>query len=236
MTPGQRIKHLRIERGLSLEQAAALTGGQLAHSTWSRIENGVSEDPHPQKKAAIAEALHCKVSDIWQRPAHSLTHVMLTLAGVKDGADYIERHGTREEEHMYAVRYMAMLELVDPGTRDEDKNDGTFDEHWQLASSLLFDAEAMTPLVVADPDGNVHREYDHLTPTTQRRVGNAKRERIHARGARAKAHAVASPTVPTRRRPRERRDSTRSSSSSSDDPGGESDRALGRRTNDRQGR
>jgi transcriptional regulator with XRE-family HTH domain len=231
MTPGEQVKHLRIERGLSLQKACALTGGQLVHSTWSRIENGISEEPHPSHKAAIAEALGVKVSDIWQRPAHSLAHVKLTLAGVKEGAEYIERHGTPEEERMYGVRYGAMLELVGPNVRDPDSDDGSFDEHWRLVNSLLFDPEK-TPIVIVDPDGNVHRESDHLTPTTQRRVTSAKRARIQARGARAKAHAAAAPTVTTRSRPRERRDSTRRTSGSSPPGDPDSDEpAEGRRTN-----
>jgi DNA-binding XRE family transcriptional regulator len=62
-SPGGVVKRLRIERGLTQNQAAAAAG--LIQATWSQIETGLVSEPRPRTRAEIAEVLGVKVSDIW---------------------------------------------------------------------------------------------------------------------------------------------------------------------------
>jgi transcriptional regulator with XRE-family HTH domain len=233
-TPGQKIEHLRLERGFTIDQCCVLTGGEVGKGTWWRNEKDKST-PQPGTRKAIAEVLGVKVSDIWPSFADSRWTATMTATG-----EQRERDCSLEERVRLGERLHEVLAKLDPDALREDADeDGPYEELWKLARSLMYDPEK-APIVITDGE-HVHREFDHLTPITQARIVDAKRRRIHARSSRAKAHvastATSTSTVPTRRRTRERRDSSRSSrgSPSSDDSSGEPDPALGRDTRRRDG-
>lgn len=60
-----RIKSLRLERGLNKKQLAEKAG--LPSNAISRIEKGESKSIHPIRAKAIAEALGCPLEDIFAK-------------------------------------------------------------------------------------------------------------------------------------------------------------------------
>ncbi len=62
---GERIKELRIARGLAQWRAAALTGGLVSQPHWCRLEARAAARARPETRVAVALALNVEVSDIW---------------------------------------------------------------------------------------------------------------------------------------------------------------------------
>lgn len=63
--PKREIIHeLRIKKGLSMNQLSIIAG--LSPCSIYRIERGISTYTHPIRAKVIAEALDCKVEDIFE--------------------------------------------------------------------------------------------------------------------------------------------------------------------------
>ncbi|HWX96174.1 MAG TPA: helix-turn-helix transcriptional regulator [Solirubrobacteraceae bacterium] len=174
--PAAVIEQLRATRGLT--QAEACQRGGLPPATWSMVESGFTENPHPATKLRIARALGVTPSSIWQiRP------LPLHLEDVEDPrwkpavramARRLDREGTLQERQRFASRLAAVLDFADPGRGDWDSDgDDEWDEFWQLAKSLLFDAEK-TPIAIIDGK-LVERDLQSFTPATPVRMISARR-------------------------------------------------------------
>lgn len=62
-TLGEYISDRRVSRGLSLSQAADISGLHLSY--WSKLENGMYEAPSPKHLQAIARTLGVAVEDLY---------------------------------------------------------------------------------------------------------------------------------------------------------------------------
>lgn len=89
---GTRVRELRKERGLTLEQAAAQAG--LARSTLSKIENGQMSPTYEALKK-LAEGLAISVPQLFTPP--SKAQVMGRIAITKSGEG--QSHATTTYEH-----------------------------------------------------------------------------------------------------------------------------------------
>ena len=62
MTFGEKVRHLRLQRGLTRDELARLTG--LTGGAVSMYETGARKTPLPVAKMALARALHVKPDDL----------------------------------------------------------------------------------------------------------------------------------------------------------------------------
>jgi transcriptional regulator with XRE-family HTH domain len=142
----QAIEELRSELGMSRAEAARAAG--VTPATWSAIESGATERPHPATKVRIARALGVPPSRIWRhRPAP------LHLADVEDprweravrsAAQRLAREGTPEERRRFGEQLAGVLDCVDPrglSTR--------WDSLWEIAGSLVIDPQ-LSPIDLVD--------------------------------------------------------------------------------------
>jgi transcriptional regulator with XRE-family HTH domain len=178
--PAEVIARLREARRLT--QAEACVRGGLARSTWRGVESGSTVNPHGATKIRIARALDVRPSRIWSvrpRPLH--------LADIDDprweGATRsmgrrLDRTGSLEERRRFGDRLITVLDQADRGSTGPRRDEGRWDELWQLGNSLVFDPES-TPIAIVDGK-LVERELDRFTPATRIRVIAAKRHRTRA--------------------------------------------------------
>ncbi|HEX5224492.1 MAG TPA: helix-turn-helix transcriptional regulator [Solirubrobacteraceae bacterium] len=131
----QAIEELRSELGMNRAEAARAAG--VSTATWSAIESGATERPHPATKVRVARALGVPPSRIWRhRPAS------LHLADVEDprweravrsAAQRLSREGTPEQRKRFGEQLAGVLDCVDPrglSTR--------WDSLWEIAGSLVI--------------------------------------------------------------------------------------------------
>jgi lambda repressor-like predicted transcriptional regulator len=176
--PAEVIARLRLERGFT--QAQASRRGELARSTWSTVESGATARPHSDTRRRIARALCVTPSTIWrQRPKP------LHLADVEDPrwapavrrmAQRLEREGSQQERERFGRHLIAVLDYADAGLCDPDGEEDRWDDFWQLANSLLFDAQK-APLTIID-GRLVERELESFVPDARVRVIAAKSGRV----------------------------------------------------------
>jgi transcriptional regulator with XRE-family HTH domain len=173
--PAEVIEQLRVESGLTRAQACAR--GRLPQTTWSMVESGFTANPHPATKLRIARALGVRPTRIWRlqpRPLHlEDVHDPRWTAAVRTMARRLEREGSLQERRRFGNRLIAVLDHADPGSSDPDREDGRWEEFWELAASLVFQPET-TPIAIIDGK-LVERELRNITRTTRIRRITAKR-------------------------------------------------------------
>jgi transcriptional regulator with XRE-family HTH domain len=174
--PASVIEQLRAER--SLTQAQACERGGLPAATWSMVESGFTENPHPATKLRIARALGVTPSSIWRlrpKPLH-LEDVEdpRWKPAVRAMAQRLDREGSTQERRRFANRLVTVLDYADRATGDWDSDDdGQWDEFWRLAGSLLLDHEK-APIAIVDGK-LVERDLQSFTPGTSVRMISARR-------------------------------------------------------------
>jgi transcriptional regulator with XRE-family HTH domain len=171
--PGRLIEGLRTEWGLTQAQACATAG--LPQSTWSKVESGLTANPHPDTKARIARALCVRPSRIWParpRPLH-LEDVddERWEQAVRSMARRLDRDGSLEERRRFGRRLIAVLDHADPGSSVGD--DDRWEEFWRLGNSLMFDPQE-APIAIIN-GRLVERPLDSFTPATRVRIAAAGR-------------------------------------------------------------
>ena len=189
--PAEVIQRLRLERGLT--QAEAGRRGPVARATWSMVESGATARPRPDTRRRVARALCVTPSAIWRsrpKPLH-LHDVEDPRWGtaVRRMARRLDREGSPRERQSFASQLIAVLDQADTGSSDRSREQTRWDELWQLADRLLFDAPT-APIAIVD-GRLVEHELESFVPDAQLRVIAAKRRRGHAPAAAAAHHGGA---------------------------------------------
>jgi Zn-dependent peptidase ImmA (M78 family)/DNA-binding XRE family transcriptional regulator len=88
---GQRLRQIRLARGLSLDRLAAAMGGIITKQALSKYENGKAK-PTAIVLAKLAEALRVKALDLWAEPK-----VRVELIGYRRGSALLKSEQARIE-------------------------------------------------------------------------------------------------------------------------------------------
>jgi transcriptional regulator with XRE-family HTH domain len=181
--PGQVIHRLRLEGGLTHSEASAVAG--VPRATWSKVECGLTANPHPDTKVRIARVLGVRPSSIWPvrpRPLHleDVDDARWERA-VRAMAQRLDRDGTLEERQRFGRRLIAVLDHADPGSPDGDGEQDRWEEFWRLGNSLMFDP-LEAPIAIIN-GRLVERPLDSFTPATRVRVAAAGRRLTRERAA-----------------------------------------------------
>ncbi len=149
--PGEIIRRLRKERGLTQADACRLAG--LPAATWRTAESGSTARPRPVTKLRIARALGVTPSSIWglhPRPLH--------LADVDDPrwepavlsmSRRLDREGSEQERRHLGRRLVSVLDCVDDASRHGGPDEARWDELWRIGTSLAGDPPR-SPLRIVD--------------------------------------------------------------------------------------
>jgi transcriptional regulator with XRE-family HTH domain len=198
--PAEVIERLR--EGRALTQAEACARGGLARATWRRVESGSTVNPHPATKIRIARALDVTPSSIWRtrpRPLHlhDIDDPRWETA-TRAMARRLDRAGSLKERRRFGDRLITVLDHADRGSTGPGRDEGRWDELWQLGNSLVFDPES-TPINIVDGK-LVERDLDGFTAAARIRVIAARDRRMRAQSGRLHDLLAALREVSPRRR------------------------------------